>query len=185
MFYSVARKLDSADISVCAYLNRLSRRIPVRALFRTVSRLGDGVIWYSLMALLPLVGGRDGLFISLHMALTALAGLLVYKVTKRCSGRERPFVRHSTRVACAMPPLDRYSFPSGHTLHAVSFTLVLCSYFPQMLWVLLPFALLVALSRMILGLHYPSDVLAGALIGALLALASFSLSGLFGGVTVS
>jgi undecaprenyl-diphosphatase len=74
-----------------------------------------------------------------------------------------------------MPPLDRYSFPSGHTLHAVSFTMVLCGYFPVMIWVLLPFTLLVALSRMILGLHYPSDVLAGAFIGAMLALVSFKV----------
>ncbi len=180
MFYRVVRALDSADISLCALLNRLSRSTVVRNLFRAVSRLGDGVIWYSLMALLPVIGGYDGLVVSLHMGLTALAGLLIYMFTKRYSERERPFVRHAGQVACAMPPLDRYSFPSGHTLHAVSFTLVLCSYFPQMIWVLLPFAVLVALSRMILGLHYPSDVLAGALIGGVLAVFSFSVIELLG-----
>ncbi|MGB5541004.1 MAG: phosphatase PAP2 family protein [Gammaproteobacteria bacterium] len=178
--YSVVRKLDSADASVCALLNRLSRGTAIRNLFRAVSRLGDGVIWYSLMALLPVIGGHDGLVVTLHMGLTALAGLFIYKITKRYSGRERPYVRHAGQVACAMPPLDRYSFPSGHTLHAVSFTLVLCSYFPQMIWVLLPFALLVALSRMILGLHYPSDVLAGAMIGGILALLSFNAVELLG-----
>ena len=46
---------------------------------------------------------------------------------------------------------------------------------PLLTYVLLPFAVLVALSRMILGLHYPSDVLAGALIGLALAMASFNL----------
>lgn len=175
MFYSVVRRLDHADINLCAMLNGLSRNRHVRTLFRAVSRLGDGVIWYSMMALLPVIGGYDGLVISLHMMLTALAGLLIYKVTKHCSGRERPYVRHAGQVACEMPPLDQYSFPSGHTLHAVSFTLVMCSYFPSMLWVLLPFTVLVALSRMILGLHYPSDVLAGALIGGVLALLSFNV----------
>lgn len=172
MLDSVVRRLGSADVSLCARFNRLSSSSHVTRLFRTVSRLGDGVIWYSIMALLPVIGGYDGAVISLHMGLTALAGLLIYKITKRCSERERPYVRHASQVACVMPPLDRYSFPSGHTLHAVSFTLVLYGYFPQMLWVLLPFAVLVALSRMILGLHYPSDVLAGALIGAVLALLS-------------
>ena len=179
-FYSVVRKLDRADVSLCALLNRLSSSMAVRNLFRTVSRLGDGVIWYSLMALLPVIGGYDGLVVTLHMGLTALIGLLIYKITKHYSERDRPFVRHAGQVNCAMPPLDRYSFPSGHTLHAVSFTLVLCSYFPQMVWVLLPFAVLVALSRMILGLHYPSDVLAGALIGGVLAMLSFSVLELTG-----
>jgi undecaprenyl-diphosphatase len=180
MLYSVVRKLDDADVSLCALLNSLSRSTAVRKLFRTVSRLGDGVIWYSTMALLPVIGAYDGLVVSLHMGLNALAGLLIYKVTKRYSGRERPYVSHAGQVACAMPPLDRYSFPSGHTLHAVSFTLVLYGYFPQMIWILLPFAVLVALSRMILGLHYPSDVLAGALIGGVLAPLSFHVVELLG-----
>jgi undecaprenyl-diphosphatase len=175
MLATVARKLDHADLSACALLNRLSHRQNIREIFQVVSRLGDGVIWYATMALLPVVGGYDGALISLHMGLTALAGLLVYKLAKRISGRERPYVMHADRVACAMPPLDRYSFPSGHTLHAVSFTIVLCGYLPPMVWVLLPFTLLVALSRPVLGLHYPSDVLAGALIGGGLALLSFDL----------
>ena len=137
----------------------------MRKLFRTVSRLGDGVVWYCMMAMLPIIGGYDGLVISIHMIVTALAGLLIYKITKSLSGRERPYISHGEQVACEMPPLDRYSFPSGHTLHAVSFTIVLYSYFPQLLWLLLPFTLLIAASRMILGLHYPSDVIAGAVIG--------------------
>ena len=69
--------------------------------------------------------------------------------------------------------MDLYSFPSGHTLHAVAFTLVALTYYPHLAWLLIPFASLVAMSRVILGLHYPSDVFAGALIGALLAWGSF------------
>jgi undecaprenyl-diphosphatase len=70
------------------------------------------------------------------------------------------------------PALDRYSFPSGHTLHAVSFTILATASFPQLTWLLAPFATLVAASRVVLGLHYPTDVAAGALIGALLAVLS-------------
>lgn len=67
------------------------------------------------------------------------------------------------------PPLDRFSFPSGHTLHAVCFTLVACAHYPGLLLLLVPFTLLVAASRLILGLHWLSDVIAGAGIGGLMA----------------
>jgi undecaprenyl-diphosphatase len=90
--------------------------------------------------------------------------------------RERPFIRFG-EIRCTTAPLDRYSFPSGHTLHAVSFAILYGSFVPQLLWILVPFALLIGLSRVVLGLHYPSDVLAGAALGALLAIASLSVSG--------
>ena len=74
-------------------------------------------------------------------------------------------------------PLDHFSFPSGHTLHAVTLCILLGYVMPVLLWVMLPFTLLVAASRVILGLHYPSDVLAGALIGS-------GLAGIFLGMAV-
>src|SRR5690606_41701738 len=64
------------------------------------------------------------------------------------------------------PPLDRYSFPSGHTLHAACFQAMLFVAVPAAAWYVLPFTLSVAASRVVLGLHYPSDVAAGAVIGA-------------------
>jgi undecaprenyl-diphosphatase len=72
-------------------------------------------------------------------------------------------------------PLDKFSFPSGHTLHAVVFSTVVLSYYPALSIVVLPFTVMVGLSRVVLGLHYPSDVLAGALIGAAIATVSFLL----------
>ncbi len=82
----------------------------------------------------------------------------------------------SRRMSCAYRTLDQFSFPSGHTLHATVFSIVAVYYFPVLIWLVLPFSVMVALSRPILGLHYPSDVLAGALIGAALAAASIFLA---------
>ena len=73
------------------------------------------------------------------------------------------------RIKAWVAPLDEFSFPSGHTLHAVAFTLVALTYYPLLAWLLIPFSASVAASRVVLGLHYPSDVLAATVIGSTLA----------------
>ena len=149
--------------------NAAARRRMVRALFCSVSRLGDGMAWYALMAMMPLwLGWTQGLRAASHMLLVGAVGLVLYKFLKRTLVRERPFVG-LVGIECAMPPLDRYSFPSGHTLHAVSFTLVALAHYPGFAAWLIPFTASIAVSRVFLGVHYPSDVLAATGIGATLA----------------
>ena len=169
-------RFDSAEVVWCRKLNRTLDRDGVRVLFRTVSRLGDGVIWYSLMLLMPILYGWQGLHVSLVMALTGAVGLVLYKLLKHRLVRERPFIRFNELMA-GIAPLDQYSFPSGHTLHAVGFTIVVVAYFPIWALVLVPFAILVALSRVVLGLHYPTDVMAGAVLGAGLAMSFIAYLG--------
>ena len=77
------------------------------------------------------------------MALTGVLGVALYKLLKRVFVRERPFITHST-IDLAVAPLDRYSFPSGHTLHAVSFAWQATAHFPELGWVLVPLAALIA-----------------------------------------
>jgi undecaprenyl-diphosphatase len=161
-------RVDAAEFGICRTLNALSRRPPVRRMFQVVSRLGDGIIWYTLMLAMPLVAGRVALRPALLMALTGILGVLIYKLLKQTLVRERPFITHSG-ISLHGAPLDRYSFPSGHTLHAVAFTWQAVAHFPGLAWVLVPFTTLVAASRVVLGLHYPTDVLVGAALGALLA----------------
>jgi undecaprenyl-diphosphatase len=98
----------------------------------------------------------------------------------RRSGTYSPRSAGSATESSGTRALDRYSFPSGHTLHAVSFTILAVHSFPELAWLLVPFAALIAASRVVLGLHYPSDVAAGALIGAALATLSMVLVPLVG-----
>jgi undecaprenyl-diphosphatase len=171
----VAAPNDHArDVRWCYSLNRWGGRPRVTRLFAVVSRLGDGYVWYALIALLPLFGGEIGLTAALHLSALALTNVALYRTLKRWTRRPRPFRRHEGIVAW-VAPLDEFSFPSGHTLHAVSFTLVACWYVPWLAVVLVPFAVLVALSRVVLGLHYPSDVLAATVIGGALAAGSLQL----------
>ena len=117
-------RFDAAELKFCRYLNRSSRSSAVRQLFRAVSWLGDGWIWYAVILALPLVYGFEGLQARLHLAATGAVGVLLYKLIKNHAVRERPYITHSA-IECASAPLDRYSFPSGHTLHAVCFTMML------------------------------------------------------------
>ncbi len=168
-------RFDAAELRLCRYLNRSSRFSLVRDGFRAVSWLGDGWVWYAVLLALPVAYGVEGAQAALHMALTGAAGLWVYKLIKNRAVRERPYITHSA-IECASAPLDRYSFPSGHTLHAVSFTVLLASYFPEWTAPLAALALLIALSRVILGLHYPTDVAAGAALGITLGMGSSALA---------
>jgi undecaprenyl-diphosphatase len=164
-------RFDAAELKFCRYLNRSSRSSAVRQLFRAVSWLGDGWIWYALVLALPVSDGTEGLLVAAQMATTGALGVAIYKLIKNRAVRERPYITHSA-IECASAPLDRYSFPSGHTLHAVCFTVLLASLFPEWTAALAGFAFLVALSRVILGLHYPTDVAAGAALGGALGLGS-------------
>jgi undecaprenyl-diphosphatase len=167
-FNSKLARMEWLEYRLCVRINRSSRREAVRLFFKAVSRLGDGVFWYSLMAALAVVQGDAGRLAVLQMLFTSGIGLALYKYLKENLVRERPFIAHAD-ISCGCPPLDRYSFPSGHTLQAVLFTTLAVSWFPTLAVLLLPFTLLIALSRMVLGLHYPTDVVCGAAIGFSLA----------------
>jgi undecaprenyl-diphosphatase len=172
---TVIARFDAAEYGLCRRLNRGASFALPRRVFQIASRLGDGLIWYALILALPLMFGRTAVKPAIVMALTGALGVLVYALLKRVFVRERPFITHAA-IDRGAAPLDRYSFPSGHTLHAVSFTWQACAHFPELAWVLVPLAALIAGSRVVLGLHYPSDVLAGAAIGAALAELGTSLA---------
>ena len=171
MFIDLPR-LIRADAGVCRYINRANRSA-IGATFAIISRLGDGVFWYTLMGVMVILPG--GWRTSILMALTGAAATTVYRALKQGIRRPRP-----SEVGCStlltVAPLDRFSFPSGHTLHAVCFTVIACHTVPLLGWILVPFTVLIALSRLVLGLHYPSDVLVGAAIGASMASLGIALA---------
>ena len=152
------------DLSWSQALHRAAARPWIVFALAGISRLADGVLWYVLILALPWTGGVSGTACAIRMTGLGVLNLVIYKTLKRHFARPRPYRACSSIRACTRS-LDEYSFPSGHTLHAVSFGLMLSNYYPHMAWPLAFFAGLVALSRIVLGLHYPSDVVVGAVLG--------------------
>lgn len=171
--FSVIEYFNDVEGGICLSINRLSRHQWIRRFFSVVSRLGDGGFWALMAASLIVFQRHQAMALVLQMGITAAGGVLLYKLIKNQLVRERPYINHGG-ILCGTAPLDKYSFPSGHTMHATSFAIMLSQFEPRLIPLVAPFALLVAFSRVILGLHYPSDVVAGAIIGA--ALASTSLA---------
>lgn len=153
---------------LCLAINRWGTWQALKHCFRVISRLGDGIAWYALMVLLATFGGTRGVYAALQMACAGVIATLFYRHLKRWTRRPRPYRTHPD-ITAYIAPLDEFSFPSGHTLHAVTFTIIATAWFPGLLPPLAVLAALIGLSRVVLGLHYPSDVLAATMIGSALA----------------
>lgn len=140
------------------------------------SHAADTPVWLALTFALPLLDAERGVAVARLMLAVGVANLLVYWGIKQGTRRSRPFAQCDDIRACIQVP-DTFSFPSGHALHAVSFALLLSFHYEAWSAPLWGFAILVAVSRVVLGVHYPSDVVAGALIGLMTASLALMLGG--------
>jgi undecaprenyl-diphosphatase len=160
--------------AVALWMHRASTRDWVVRVLDAVSRVGDGWIWYAIIVCLPIATGAVGTSASVRMIGVGAVNLVLYRIVKRWIARPRPY-RTCPGICARSRALDDCSFPSGHTLHSVAFSLILTVYYPISALFVWPLTILIALSRIVLGLHYPSDVIVGALIGGITAAVSFNL----------
>ena len=138
------------------------------------TRAGDGWVWY-LAGLLVFFFGGSARWLALSAAgFASFLGVSIFVMVKKVSGRKRPCEIEPHCWARLLPP-DQFSFPSGHTITAFSVAISLGAFYPSFFALLLFCAFSIAISRILLGMHFLSDVVAGAALGSTLALCSYSL----------
>ncbi|MDE3197133.1 MAG: phosphatase PAP2 family protein [Acidobacteriota bacterium] len=166
------RLITAGDRKIMHRINRWEPPRWFRAWMLTSSRAGDCWLWLALGTILLLFGGEQRFQVVFTAGVSAAAGGAAFILVKRAIGRERPCSREPHCWSTLLPP-DRFSFPSGHTIMAFAIAVPIGLCYPELLAGLIFCAMSVAASRVILGLHYVTDVLAGILIGCAIGLLCF------------
>jgi undecaprenyl-diphosphatase len=149
----------------------------VRLWMICATRGGDGWLWYTLLIALSILGGPDRFYAIGAAMLSTGLGIALFLFLKRLTGRRRPCHIEPHCWSTLLPP-DQFSFPSGHTITAFAMAVSVSSFYPDLAPGLYFVALSIGASRILLGMHFFSDVLAGAALGSALA---YWTSHLFGG----
>lgn len=166
--------ITNRDHSLMRHLNHWQAPRWVRLWAMGATRAGDGWLWYAIGLAILLFGGPQRFLAVGCAVLAAGTGILIFLRIKKLTGRRRPCAIEPHCWATLLPP-DQFSFPSGHTITAFAVTVSLSHFYPELRPGLLFCAISVAASRVVLGMHFLSDVLAGAALGTGLALAATHL----------
>lgn len=145
----------------------------IKQFFATISKIGNGgfyLISIIFLSYFKIYGIKFFLCFLIGFTIERILYIKLKKSTKRL----RPFERLNFSNLILMPP-DKYSFPSGHTSAAFLYATILISFNPVLTLPLIVYAILVGLSRIILNLHYPTDVFFGMIIGYSTAKLTFEI----------
>jgi len=146
----------------------------VRLWMICATRSGDGWLWCAMAILFLSFGGPERYLAVSSSFLAAGIGIAFFIWAKRVTGRRRPCHIQPHCWSTLLPP-DRFSFPSGHTITAFAIITPLMVFYPEFTLEFTFIALSIAASRIVLGMHFFSDVLAGAAAGTIFGYLALAL----------
>jgi undecaprenyl-diphosphatase len=176
--HAVLHYIGSRDQRLMRRVNRWRAPRWVRIASVWATRMGDGWLWYALAPMVLAFGGDLRYRALATASFAALTGILLFKAVKHISHRKRP-CDQEPHCWCTILPPDQFSFPSGHTITAFAIALSLGHLYPHAEPCLLVVAACIGVSRVLLGMHFVSDVVAGAIFGAGIGYGSFFLFAFF------
>jgi undecaprenyl-diphosphatase len=169
---SISSALTAPDRNLMRRVNRWRAPRWFRWWMLLATRAGDGWLW-GMVGVAVLLSSDVMRFRAIEAAACAVtAGILMFHKVKRvfCRARPRDIEPHCW---CHIVTRDMFSFPSGHSTTAFAVAVSLGSFYPETMPLLLALAANVALSRIVVGMHFLSDVLVGSGMGAVLGYAAF------------
>ncbi|MFC0473174.1 phosphatase PAP2 family protein [Halalkalibacter kiskunsagensis] len=161
--------LSINDNRVFFVVNQLWRCKVLDALLPRITHLGGAIFSLSLLFFLMIIFTNDIRYWAIDAFISLSLGFVSVQIIKKLSCRKRPYLTLPNVNIC-QNPLKDYSFPSGHTTAAFSIAVVFALHSPLLALSVIPLALLVGISRMYVGLHYPTDCIIGALLGTISAI---------------
>ena len=162
-------KVTALDIRLFFWCTSGAQRTRFTRIARQISRLGDGPLYATTGLTLALLDGSRGTMLLMLGLISYTIELPVYAVLKNTIRRARPCHRFSDRPS-VIEPSDTFSFPSGHSAAAALFASLICMTYEGMVIPMTILACAIGASRVVLGVHYPTDIIAGATLGVLSAL---------------
>ena len=160
--------LYSIDLTVFYFFNHTISTPVLDKFFSLITSVNNWYIAYIILLLLCFIkGGRTG-------RITAIGVLILITITDQVNANIIKELVHRLRPCVVLPDAltpvgctGSFAFPSNHAFNNFAAAIFIYKFYPNLKWALFITALLISISRIYLGLHYPSDVLAGAILGSI------------------